>query len=175
MALGVVFKSADLGKTWTQPPGYGGLIIDAQDSALVTVPVPGDGSTEILITTAAISFVIRRNGLILWRDDGTGIDFGYAAGIATLARPLRQGDTITVDIALTGGTVTPVLYEVPSGSINGSNATFGVAHTPVTSVGLSLKGKDLNLGTDYTVSGSTITCVTFVPQTGQKLVAQYGY
>lgn len=74
-----------------------------------------------------------------------------------------------------------VANEAPTGSINGSNTSFTLAHTPVSSdsvskINLFLDGVMLvpGSGNDYTISGTTITMIT-VPQTGDNLVASYWY
>ena len=68
---------------------------------------------------------------------------------------------------------TRVPEEVPSGSINGSNAAFSLAFTPVGAVSLYLNGQRLRAGgNDYTLSGTSITLVT-APLTGEYLVAEY--
>jgi hypothetical protein len=65
--------------------------------------------------------------------------------------------------------------ETPGGTINGSNTSFTLAHTP-TNTSLALyKNGQLQLpggGADYTLSGSTITYNT-APLTGDLLTAQF--
>jgi hypothetical protein len=66
--------------------------------------------------------------------------------------------------------------EVPSGAINGGNATFSLANTPApsTSLSLFLNGLVMSPGVDYTLSGSVITFATASePQTGDLLLAYY--
>lgn len=68
-----------------------------------------------------------------------------------------------------------VAEEVPSGTINGSNTSFTLASTPITSsVILYLNGIRLRsgAGNDYTISGSTITML-YAPATGDVLIATY--
>lgn len=50
-----------------------------------------------------------------------------------------------------------VIGEVPSGTINGSNVTFTLAHTPTSNTAVYQNGFRLIFGTDYTLSGSTLT------------------
>ena len=67
--------------------------------------------------------------------------------------------------------------EVPSGSVDGSNVTFVLAHTPtIGSVKLYKNGVRQNLGgsNDYTISGGTVTFVT-APASGSVLLADYRY
>ena len=76
--------------------------------------------------------------------------------------------------------------ETPSGTMNGSNPTFVLAHTPIAgSVKLFYNGMRLSLydaGTcpqgGYTISGATITMRTgFIPlsPTADTLIADYNY
>lgn len=69
--------------------------------------------------------------------------------------------------------------EVPSGTINGINDTFTLAHTPVAgSVSLYVGGSRLRSGSgnDYTISGSTITFESgAIPLTGSNFLADYRY
>ena len=73
--------------------------------------------------------------------------------------------------------VTPSQNETPSGSINGSNVTFTLAHTPYNGVvmlyynGILLESGS---GNDFTISGNTITMVYALP-IGSKLRAYYSY
>lgn len=64
--------------------------------------------------------------------------------------------------------------EVPSGAVNDSNVTFTLSSTPVAdkAVELKLNGLTQRQGTDYTISGSTITFTT-APTTGQSVYAVY--
>jgi len=64
--------------------------------------------------------------------------------------------------------------ETPAGSINGSNQSFSIASTPHENeaVELYLNGLYLIEGTDYTLSGTSIT-MTPAPALGQSLKAQY--
>ena len=70
--------------------------------------------------------------------------------------------------------------ETPSGLINGVNATYTLAHTPITdSLKLYWNGIRLLQGTHFTLSGSTITMLTgSIPQVNTPvdyLIADYRY
>jgi hypothetical protein len=68
--------------------------------------------------------------------------------------------------------------ETPAGSIDGSNAVFTLAHapSPATSLHLFLNGIRLRPGTDYTLSGATITYAAgMIPQAGDRHDADYRY
>lgn len=66
------------------------------------------------------------------------------------------------------------VQEQPNGTINGSNVTFTLAYTPDDSKNLLLTQDGLVQiqGTDYTISGATIT-MTAAPALGQHLFAVY--
>ena len=67
--------------------------------------------------------------------------------------------------------------EVPSGTINGVNVTFTLAHTvaPAASLKLFKNGQELIAGgADYTLATATITMVT-APATGDVLIAFYRF
>jgi hypothetical protein len=91
-----------------------------------------------------------------------------------------DGTTITAAagvITAVGSSGTLAPNETPSGTINGSNATFTLAHTPInTSLMLFLNGilQDSGAGNDYTLATATITMLN-VPATGDKLRAFYSY
>jgi hypothetical protein len=71
--------------------------------------------------------------------------------------------------------VSNIKKETPSGTINGSNATFTLTSTPVAnSLLLFYNGllMEEGAGNDYTISGTTITMLQ-VPETGSRLKAQY--
>lgn len=69
--------------------------------------------------------------------------------------------------------------ETPSGTINGSNAAFSLAHTPVgTSLQLYKNGQQMaaGAGADYTLSTATVTFnAGAIPKTGDVLIAFYRY
>lgn len=70
-----------------------------------------------------------------------------------------------------------VTRETPSGTINGSNATFTLANTPTSgSEEVFVNGvlQELGSGKDYTISGGTITFESgAVPETGDVLRVSY--
>ena len=67
--------------------------------------------------------------------------------------------------------------EIPSGSVNGSNTTFTLAHTPSPSSSLMWFANGQKLepgGADYTLATATVTTVT-APPSGTILRASYRY
>lgn len=67
-----------------------------------------------------------------------------------------------------------IVSEVPSGTVNSSNVTFTLANTPTVSatVNFYVDGLTWIQGTDYTISGATITATT-APSTGQTVYVVY--
>lgn len=65
--------------------------------------------------------------------------------------------------------------EIPSGSINGANATFTLANTPTSGsehVYLNGQLQESGAGNDYTISGAVITYLS-APLTGEKIRVSY--
>ena len=67
--------------------------------------------------------------------------------------------------------------ESPTGTKNGSNKTFTLAHVPAGQIMLFYGGQALTEGAtdDFTVSSQTITLVTIAPQSDERLMAYYAY
>lgn len=77
-----------------------------------------------------------------------------------------------------GGTADFVDGEVPAGAINGTNTVFTLTSTPAPSSSLALfrNGLLMRQGSDYSISGTTVTFyVNSKPQTGDLLTANYRY
>ena len=68
------------------------------------------------------------------------------------------------------------INEIPTGSINGVNMVFTLAHTPIDQIMLYLNGQYMTVGAgeDYTISGSTITMAS-APIVGDKIIVNYPY
>ena len=85
-----------------------------------------------------------------------------------------------VDTAIANDAVGEVSYsnfvfnEVPSGTINGTNVTFTLAHTPQAGTALHLNGLRQTPGAtnDFTISGATIT-FNAAPIVGDEILADY--
>lgn len=97
---------------------------------------------------------------------GSGITITNGAGSITIA--------ISSSIYTASNFVT---REVPTGTVNGSNATFTLANTPTASTEeVHVNGvlQNAGAGNDYTISGATITFLTgAIPQTGDVVLVNY--
>ena len=69
---------------------------------------------------------------------------------------------------------TPIDNEAPTGTMNGVNPTFTLANAPISgSVRLYYNGMRLKSGSDYSISGSTITMLVLFPNSGESFLADY--
>lgn len=175
-------------QVWAVPPSSIPLKVSAVAVSSGTVVGGGGGGAGAITGSITISQVTGlANALAVVPMEGVG----YAPGLAAVINTSGQisgasgnlGDCVRVDGSsgpCGGGGVLPQFSdsEVPSGTINGTNATFALANTPSpsTSVQLYLNGLRMDHGVDYTISGSTITfATTSLPQTGDLLLASYRY
>lgn len=140
--------------------------------------------------TTAINLATQVEGILGVGNGGTGAStltqynvlLGAGGSAVNFASPGTSGYVLTSNGASANPTFqaaasAPTFYqEVPSGTINGSNTTFTLAHTPASanSVLLFENGVAQTQGgsSDYTISGATITYNT-APPTGTLLLAQY--
>ena len=112
----------------------------------------------------------------------------YGATTITLAQ-LRKGPTTgtfvltSINSVVSWGPPTTVNFadaEVPTGTINGTNTVFTLAHAPVgTSLELTLNGivQQAGASNDYVLSGSTITfnAIASIPNVGDSIQTWYRY
>jgi hypothetical protein len=137
--------------------------------------------------------VAQSTGTQVLTNDGSG-NLSWASTLTTVlpsaeifvgnASNVATATAVTGDVSITNTGVTSissglaahiVTREVPSGTINGSNVTFTLAHTPVAGTEcIYLNGLLQNVGggNDYTISGATITFVT-APESGSVILVNY--
>lgn len=73
------------------------------------------------------------------------------------------------------GIGTFIIRETPSGSVDGSNTAFGLAHIPLAgSEQWFINGIMQKPGVDYSISGVTITAIK-IPETGDWVCVNYRY
>lgn len=133
-----------------------------------TLPV-GNGGTGVA-TTPTNGQVLIGNGsgyTLATISGGAGITVTNGAGSISLA--------VNTTTILAKGDF--VVREIPTGTVNGSNATFTLAATPVSgSEHVFVNGvlQNVGAGNDYTISGATITFLTgAIPQTGDIVRVSY--
>lgn len=138
---------------------------------------------DITVTLPTASSTVNTTTVITNTGTGTLTIAGGGSGVGTtsLTEPYQS---ITVQSTPTGwiqisSNITPRFAddETPTGTLDGVNGTFTLAHVPLPSVSLQLKlnGVDEIAGVNYTLSGSTITFTTHVPASTSTLKAWYRY
>jgi hypothetical protein len=142
-----------------------------------------DGSNSVFGLAAApapaASLQLYRNGL----QQMSGIDFTLAGNTITFlsGNVPRLSDMVRAFYRIpgTGQTATFSDAEIPSGVVNGINATFTLSAPPNPVLGLRLfkNGMLLAQNGDYTLSGRivTFTSTQVTPQAGDSIVAYYRY
>jgi len=139
--------------------------------------------------------LVMESGQLKQLPSGTTLQTDAAtAGAASLNMPHGTAPTSPVDgdcwtttaglfCRINGTTIGPLgapgavaFNELPSGTINSSNTSFSLAHTPTSGIQLYLNGvlQQPGSGKDYTLLGTTIT-MTAAPNTGDVLLATYQY
>lgn len=95
---------------------------------------------------------------------------------------VNNNSTQQVDVTVTvtggGGSANFIDQEIPSGTVNGINASFGLTHapTPAKSLMLFVNGANQFQGSDYTLSTTAITFnASAIPGSGSLLQAWYRY
>ncbi len=184
----VTFNSSGVNQfteVWAVPPSTVPIQLSAVLVSQGTVVGPAPVTTAIQISDVeglenelairpqeGISFQVGRAAII----DSSGMIDGAAGNLSDCVRvdgssgPCGSGSSGLLPSFSTG--------ETPSGTINGTNATFSLANTPspATSLQLYLNGLLMSQSVDYTISGNTISFLTAsIPQTGDLLRAAYQY
>ncbi len=122
------------------------------------------------------SVALFRNGLLL--QQGTDYTVSNSSLTFLTGAVPQPGDVLAasyrMSVSLAG--IGFVDGELPSGAINGANASFTLSQIPypAASVAVYWNGLHLSSNVDYTISGSSITFVSsFVPQTGDVVLCSY--
>jgi len=109
---------------------------------------------------------------------GTGQLADDSVTVAKIGSITTEGQVIRVGASGPQAS-TPVDMETPSGTVNGTNATFTLANTPIAgTVKVFLNGVRMEpgAGNDFTRSGDTLTMLTTsIPVSGDKLRVDYEY
>lgn len=126
----------------------------------------GSAIVEAAAITANRALISDTNGLPT-HSSVTATELGYLSGVTSAVQ--TQLDARVEE--------SKFLLEVPSGTIDGSNAVFTLANTPLSGkLLLFLNGllQDEGGSDDFTISGATIT-FNSAPLSGDKLAAHYIY
>ena len=190
----------DLDELSTRANGDALLITDISDnthddsgtSKYITVSNLLSGLAESGNNTDISSVLLDQSGLFIKGDDDNALKIKcheLLTGTRTLrlvvndsTRTLDLGGNLTVSSSATisntnTGDQTFSSNEIPSGVVDGSNAVFTVAYTPVNSSLKVIRNgllQNEGAGNDYTVSGSVIT-FTAAPLSGDIIKCNYEY
>lgn len=144
--------------------------IGATDGEPLTGTIDGVNTIFTVMHTPVGSTAVYRDGLRMlagtdYTISGNTITFSVAPTLNSLLTAAYQWTVPAAGIIVEG--------EIPSGTVNGSNVTFTLAHTPInSSLALYRDGVRLSAPGDYTISSATITFVT-APTVGSVLQADY--
>jgi hypothetical protein len=107
-------------------------------------------------------------------------DASLTTSLASLTTTVTNLNATVSTLSATVASLVPVPtfvdFEIPAGSIDGSNPVFvlNAAPSPASSMVLIKNGMKLSPGGDYSISGSTILFAAgAVPQAGDLLIASY--
>ena len=158
--------------------GGGGPSFSDQETPAGTVDGSNVTFTLASAPNPAISLILFRNGVAQMAGQDYTLS-GSTIGFMTAATP-QPGDTLLAWYRTTSsGSFSYSDQETPSGTVDGSNATFTLAHVPNPPNGLILFRNGVATmagGFDYALAGNTITFVTAAtPQPGDTLLAWYRY
>lgn len=164
-------------------PGYsagGGLTLTGQSFDVV--------AADTSLTVNPDSVQVRIGDASLEVNQGIRVKAGSPGQVyisnssGTLTPTTLSGDVSSVSatgsVALSSGVMKAANYvvrEAPSGAVNGSNASFSLANTPVSGTEqVFLNGllMEPGAGNDYTISGGTLT-FSFAPASGDRIRVTY--
>lgn len=153
------------------------LLVKSQSSAAENGIYTFATSSTALVRISQMDAWIEVNGAITTVDEGTvNADTMWLCTSNAGGTIGSTAITWTQIPTSTGYTTSNFVdKEVPSGSINGSNAAFTLANTPTSGTEhVYLNGilQESGSGNDYTISGANITMLT-APLTGEKIVVSY--
>lgn len=166
-------------------PAVGGTVTTTGGgSGKGTVIKVSSSTTDILVanqTTTPILTLNKVNGFpITYYDATSSIQTQLNGKQATLVsgtniKTVNGSSILGSGNLVVGSSVTPVSGETPTGTINGTNPTFTIAHTPISgSVSVFINGLMERPTTDWTISGTTLTMID-IPATGDNLMVNYQY
>lgn len=150
-------------------PAFGAIALnDATGNIVTNVLRVHNGGTGVNGSTAANGTLLIGNGTgytLATLTQGTGITITNGSGGITIAATFTNSSFVT--------------REIPTGAINGTNATFTLANTPIAGTEeVFVNGilQNVGSGNDYTISGATITFSSSPdarPQTGDTVLVNY--
>lgn len=155
-----------------------GLLIAVGASAVTALLISQIRSTNT--TTGSVAVTPPGSAIPVWGVPGSGISISTAGVISAAGAVGPTGPAgPTGPTGATGPAATlatPIVGEIPTGTINGVNSTFTLANTPNMSYPLTvwLGGQHLfTANGDFAIAGNTLTFTGIIPPTGANLNVDY--
>lgn len=175
ISFSIAPTSGDVIQAWYRY-GFGGVLPLFSDGEIPSGVIDGVNTTFTVannVSPSASAF-LTLNGQIL----AQGSDYTLVGSTITMAIAPVSGDSLQVWYRYgSGGTnVNFSDAEIPSGTVNGTNAHFvlNASPSPPLSLILTLNGQVLEASSDYVLTGQNIT-FTVPPSTGDSLEAWYRF
>jgi len=142
----------------------------SKSGGVLAVPIYGIGQSQIANGNVSLNKIqnATANSLLLG-SGATGSGASYSEIILGGGLSMT-GTTLTAS----GSGLTESNQETPTGNMDGTNATFTLAHTPVGNINLFLNGLSQTLSVDFTIVTNTITMLN-IPASTDVLRASYVY
>lgn len=165
--------------TFAQFSGAGQVSAGAGLTKTGNVIDVGASDDSVTVNADGIQVKLDSAGAITVGTGGIGISIGSSAGLAIASNALgAKLDGTSLSVGLNGlkvNTAKFIIRETPTGTINGVNATFNLANTPIAGTEqVYLNGvlQEPGASEDYTISGATITYNT-APVSGDRVRVSY--
>lgn len=183
---GSVWEKSDTTDSVVSVNGYTGTVtLDATDVGLGNVDNTSDADKPVSDATQTAldgkeNTITAGTTSQYWRGDKSwqtldksAVGLGNVDNTSDANKPISTATQTALDAKLT--TANYVVRETPSGTVNGTNTSFTLAHTPVAgSESVFLNGilQEPGTGNDYTISTNSITFL-FTPVVGDKIRVSY--
>lgn len=153
--------------------GGGGSSPTFVDNDAYTGSINGSNTAFVLTATPITGSVyVWKNGQLMT----PSVDFTLSGTTVTFTTAPLTGDSVVISYRTSSGTTNFSDPAAPTGTVDGINAVFTVSHTPTTgSLYVWIDGRlQAGGGSDYTLSGTTITFTT-PPVAGATILVAYRY
>lgn len=155
--------------------GGGGDLISWMETPSGTVDGSNASFSVAHVPSPSTSLMLFVDGILL--SQGSGSDYTLSGTAITLRLPPVPGAQLHATYPYSAPSSTS-WAEVPSGTVDGVNMVFTLAHPPSPSTGLMLFVNGILLsqgsGSDYTLSGATIVLLD-APPVGSNVLATYPF
>lgn len=138
--------------------------------------VTGHTNSIATLTTNLASLTTTVTGNTTSLNTINGTVGGLNTTVTSLTNTINGLSSTVNSLSASGSNAVFVDAETPTGTLNGSNGSFTLSHTPapVTSLSLYRNGLIQATGIDFTISGSAITFLTAsTPRAGDVVLAYY--